>query len=160
MFSFFKMGNCRSKRNDSIATGGDNNKINDNKHNNSQTSQNNINTENEESIIIAQYNQSTGNSIKKKTNLDVIDSTKVEVRCLLERIHEFYGTSENDKNYRYVDEMLTRCILKLDQLNCNNVAERICRKTAITGVNQAITILEKKLEFNSDVKKLENKLSE
>lgn len=89
-----------------------------------------------------------------------IDSTKAEVNNLLEQIHTFKGTNENDKDYRYLDEMLTRCILKLDNIECSNQEDRCNRKQAIREINQALSILERKLELNSDIKKLVLNLSE
>ena len=88
----------------------------------------------------------------------MIDATKAEVDGLLEMIHHFQGTSSDDKNYRYLDEMLTRCILKLDQIECNSMEDRNDRKEAIRGVNQAISILERKLAINTDIKNLEMNL--
>lgn len=151
------MGNCGSK------TDG-NDKVKLNGHDTSQSSGSSSgNSDKVESQISAQrcneplrgsnYNQ------KPSSNEDEIYSTKSEVNSLLCRIHEFQGTSENDKNYRYLDEMLTRCILKLDKIECNNSTDRGNRKEAIRGVNQAISILERKLEINSDIKKLECNLS-
>lgn len=94
------------------------------------------------------------------SNMDVIDSTRAEVNDLLRGINEFQGTTETDMNYRYLDEMLTRCMLKLDNLECNSSTDRTNRKDTIRCVNKAIYILEKKLEINSDIKKLESNLSE
>lgn len=95
------------------------------------------------------------NTYQTRSNEDVIDSTRAEVNDLLGGINEFQGTTENDMNYKYLDEMLTRCMLKLDNIECNSSADRSSRKEAIRGVNKAISILEKKLEINSDIKKLE-----
>lgn len=100
------------------------------------------------------------NTYQTQSNEDVIDSTRAEVNDLLGGINEFQGTTENDMNYRYLDEMLTRCMLKLDNIECNSSSDRSSRKEAIRGVNKAISILEKKLEINSDIKKLEFNLTE
>lgn len=147
------MGNCKSKRQESS--------------NSSRVShpENKLNLDQENNAIESKHftgvqSTSPDKSVKRKTNLDVIDSTKIEICNLLERIHEFYGTSENDKNYKFVDEMLTRVLIELDKLHCNNVAERICRKTVISGANQAITILERKLQINTEIKNLETNLTE
>uniref|UniRef100_A0A6G1S5X4 BAG domain-containing protein Samui n=1 Tax=Aceria tosichella TaxID=561515 RepID=A0A6G1S5X4_9ACAR len=91
-------------------------------------------------------------SMNRTTNDAVIDSTRAEVSGLLEGISNFQGTSQNDKDYRYLDEMLTRCILKLDTIECNSSRDRTNRKEAIRGVNEAISILERKLEINNDIK--------
>ena len=97
-------------------------------------------------------------SINKNDN--VIQTIRAQVNSLLERIHEFEGTSEQDKNYKYLDEMLTRCILDLDQIECNNVKERDNRRETIRSVNAVISILERKLAINSDIRSLEINLNE
>lgn len=93
-------------------------------------------------------------------NDTVINSTRAEVSDLLDRINAFEGVSENDKNYKYLDEMLTRCILRLDNIECTGSEDRSNRKQAIYGVNQAISILERKLAINSDMKRLDKNLCE
>lgn len=105
-------------------------------------------------------NRNTYQDYSSTSNGDVIDSTRAEVNDLLGSINEFQGTTENDTNYRYLDEMLTRCMLKLDNLECNSSADRTNRKDTIRCVNKAIYILEKKLEINSDIKRLEFNLAE
>lgn len=156
MCSTGNMGNCKSKKEeDNLETIPESDKHHmkishgqpspSNNNNNSQQQNNN-------------YHEDT--AIRRELpNVSVINAIKVEVNQLLGGIHSFKGTTETDKNYRYLDEMLTRCILKLDKLNCSNLVERGNRKETIKGVNQAITILERKLEINSDITNLECKLS-
>lgn len=55
--------------------------------------------------------------------------------------------------------MLTRCMLKLDNIECNNVEDRNNRKQIIVSVNQAIAVLERKVVNNSDMMQLESDLS-
>lgn len=109
-----------------------------------------------------QENQQQASSASQTTNIslnDTIDETYLEVREILSRIQEFEGVSEN-KEYLMMDEMLTRCILKLDKVNCSNSDKlRQKRKAAINSVNTAISILERKLVMNSDMKQLAEKLS-
>lgn len=156
------MGNCRSKNEDTV----------DNVDPDFESSsyQNSETTRIDKNFIKAQFcNHQLGNSSNgchhghststSDTNENVISATKAEVSSLLEGIQDFQGTSEKDKNYMYLDEMLTRCILRLDNIECNNTQDRGNRKETIRGVNQAISILERKLEFNSDIKKLETNLS-
>lgn len=71
-------------------------------------------------------------------------------------IREFEGTTASDKNYRYLVEMLTKCILKLDTIEWNNSKDRLNMKGAIQDVDQAIIMLEtKRLETNlSDIRRL------
>lgn len=89
-----------------------------------------------------------------------IGLTKNEVQILIQQIYEFQGASEDDKNYKYLDEMLTRCILKLDTIECNGVEDRAERKQTINQINQAISILERKMVVNSEIMELEYQLSE
>lgn len=134
------MGNCKSKKDENNGFG-----FNDNGSNNEagdrKLKSNFLNFE-------KTYQQGS------MTNENVIESIRAEVNSLLKRIEEFQGTTDSDKNYRYLDEMLTRCILRLDHIKCNNLSDRSSRKEAVDGVNQAISILERKLEINSDIKKL------
>lgn len=132
----------------------------------------NLTSSNKNNSIERQQQQSTQNNSpqsatsasasnynrKKTANEAVFDSTRAEVSNLLEGINEFKGTSQDDKDYRYFDEMLTRCILNLDQIECNDLQDRTNRKDAIRGVNEAISILERKLEINSEIKELESDL--
>lgn len=91
-------------------------------------------------------------------NQAVIESTRMELGNLLEGINQFTGTSQDDKDYRYYDEMLTRCILNLDQIECRNSLDRSNRREAIHGVNEAINILERKLAINTEIENLESDL--
>lgn len=163
------MGNCSSKRQDDVdctitrdgqLNGGSRNGQNKPE---AATPAQHTHSPRNININIRSNNNSNHQSHQQKqqrsTNEHVIDSTRAEVNVLLGRINEFQGTTEDDKNYRYLDEMLTRCILKLDRIECNNTQDRTIRKEAIQGVNQAISILERKLEINSDIKQLEKDLT-
>lgn len=96
---------------------------------------------------------------KPLTVSEKIDSTKAEVSGLLVSIDQFQGITEDDKQYRYLDEMLTRCIIGLDSIQCNSSTDRENRRQAIKGINKAISILERKVAINSDIKKLETDLT-
>ena len=169
------MGNCKSKRQDSVVPDQQlNNGHLMNGHSQFPATNFSQDSNLEPSIsaqrIISQfgYNQTSANTTamseqehcNKAANDAVIDSTRVEVNGLLEKINEFHGTSADDKNYRFLDEMLTRCILRLDQLECNSSEDRNSRKGAIKGVNEAIMILERKLSINKDIKDVETNLKQ
>lgn len=142
------MGNCKSKKEENIGYG-----FRNNDNNTSQCDETRIKSNlSDVGNFGKTYHQGS------LTNEAVIESIKAEVNSLLKRIDEFQGITDNDKNYKYLDEMLTRCILKLDRIECNNLSDRSNRKEAIEGVNQAISILERKLEINSDIKKLASNL--
>lgn len=143
-----RMGNCKSK-------GDDSNGLSFNDNNNSQ-----VGETRDRRLKSGLTNFEKTYQQKTMTNENVIESTRTEVNSLLKRIEEFQGTTDNDKNYRYLDEMLTRCILRLDHIECNNSSDRSSRKEAVDGVNQAISILERKLAINSDIKKLASNLIE
>lgn len=83
-----------------------------------------------------------------------INSAKSEVLILLKQIGQFQGTKEDDKDFRYIDEMLTRCILKLDSLDCNNLEIRNERRQTINKINHAISILERRLSVNMKIHQL------
>lgn len=146
------MGNCKSKENDADS-------LNTAKKlkGNSCPQQNNS-----ETTIMASKDYETGQSPcgEPSINDDMIKATRVELNDLLSGINEFRGTTESDKNYKYLDEMLTRCILRLDKLECNSKSDRSNRKEAVREINQALSILDRKLEINSNIKQLEKNLSE
>lgn len=111
--------------------------------------------------IMSKKSYSTGKTPDSDhSNEDMIVATRLELNDLLARINEFRGTTESDKNYKYLDEMLTRCILRLDKLECNSTTDRSNRKEAVREINQALSILDRKLEINSNIKLLEKDLSE
>lgn len=138
------MGNCKSKKDENNGLGFINNDINTGQNNEAGDCRLKSNFPDSEKT----YQQGS------MTNENVIESIRAEANSLLKRIEEFQGTTDSDKNYRYLDEMLTRCILRLDNIECNNLSDRTGRKEAVDVVNQAISILERKLEINSDIKKL------
>lgn len=51
-----------------------------------------------------------------KTALDRCDDIACELENLSQAIDQFNGNSKNDKNYLKLDEYLTRCFLKLDDI--------------------------------------------
>lgn len=89
---------------------------------------------------------------KPKDVFTCINDVKSDVTNLLKAIASFTGTSAKSKEYRYLDEMLTRSILKLDQIECGDSSElRQYRKAAIKLVDRATDILQRKLQINSDI---------
>jgi hypothetical protein len=155
------MGNCKSKRQNSANCESHQSDESNQRPNGtcqddviqeqvSSTTTKNINSPNKFKNKCKQNEAHSSGSYTK--NDAVIDSTKAEVNSLLEGINNFQGTSQNDKDYKFLDEMLTRCILKLDTIECSSSRDRTNRKEAIRGVNEAISILERKLELNSEIK--------
>ncbi|XP_053204894.1 BAG domain-containing protein Samui-like [Panonychus citri] len=92
-------------------------------------------------------NQSKASSEPQKgpvDPLDLIKSIKDEACRLESEVNNFDG--ESQKQYRYLDEMLTRCMLKLDNIDSGGRDEvRSARKSTLAYVDRVIAILENKV---------------
>lgn len=87
----------------------------------------------------------------ESAQLDAIKKVEAEVKGLVTEIAKTKDMAFRDKRYRYLDEMLTRCMLRLDKIDCGpNEMLRQARKTAIRSVNQAINQLESTTDGNPD----------
>ncbi|CAH1388921.1 unnamed protein product [Nezara viridula] len=74
-----------------------------------------------------------------------------EVEELSTRVNEWKGTTRSEKEYIYLDEMLTRNLLKLDNIETEGREEvRTARKDVIRRIQAAISILESKSAESSD----------
>lgn len=61
-----------------------------------------------------------------------------------------FGGIRGDRQYMYIDEMLTRNLLKLDTIDTNGRDSiRLARKEAIRCIQASITVLEGKAEQNA-----------
>lgn len=68
-------------------------------------------------------------------------------------VDRFNGT-RGDKDYMFIDEMLTRNLLKLDTIDTNGRENiRLARKEAIRCIQASITVLEAKAEQNANKNK-------
>merc|ERR1712083_917040 len=68
-----------------------------------------------------------------------------EVESLMEKIRNFNG-SKTDKEYLYLDEMLTRHLIALDGIDPEGEAEiRQLRKESIKSVNRCLSLLDQKV---------------
>lgn len=77
-------------------------------------------------------------------------------------VNEFNGTVK-DKQYRYLDEMLTQCMLKLDDIDTMGIDElRLARKNAVKKVQANIDMLESKVNgtLSTSIMQTEDKCSE
>lgn len=93
-----------------------------------------------------QADKSTGDEAKKETPFDYVKEILDDLKNYESQVHEFNGTTPDDKGYRYLDEMLTLCILRLDCINIDGNDElRKYRKSAINEVNRVAAILEVKV---------------
>nr|AVD66335.1 Bcl-2 protein [Tetranychus cinnabarinus] len=85
---------------------------------------------------------------KKKTPpdpIELINEIEKEACRLEKEVNEFNG-EYLDKKYRYLDEMLTRCMLKLDSIDSNGRDEvRMARRSTLAHVDHCLAILEGKV---------------
>lgn len=76
--------------------------------------------------------------------IDTLQSIQQEIVSLINRIDDFTGLAKS-KEYGYLDEMLTRNLIKLDTIDTmGNVNLRLAKKEAIKCIEQAIVVLEAK----------------
>ncbi|KAK0170118.1 hypothetical protein PV328_010719 [Microctonus aethiopoides] len=81
-----------------------------------------------------------------KDPLEKVDIIQKEVDSLTEQIKLWNGNSKADKQYIYLDEMLTRELIKLDDIETegkDNV--RQARKNTIKSIQNSISLLESKV---------------
>ncbi|EDW19704.1 BAG domain-containing protein Samui isoform X3 [Drosophila mojavensis] len=84
----------------------------------------------------------TVDSIKK------IQDIQRDVLDLMAKVEQFRGTRQ-DKEYVYLDEMLTRNLLKLDTIDTNGKDSiRLARKEAIKCIQASVNVLDAKAEEN------------
>lgn len=82
-----------------------------------------------------------------------IQQIQTDVLDLMGSVDRFNG-SRGDKDYMFIDEMLTRNLLKLDTIDTNGRENiRLARKEAIRCIQASITVLEAKAEQNANKKK-------
>ncbi|XP_073842422.1 BAG domain-containing protein starvin isoform X2 [Musca autumnalis] len=82
-------------------------------------------------------------------SINKIQDIQRDVLELMTRVEKFTGT-RSDKEYAYLDEMLTRNLLKLDNIDTNGKESiRLARKEAIKCIQASINVLEAKAEENT-----------
>lgn len=90
---------------------------------------------------------------------DRILAINLEVHALLDLVKNFGQLSAESKDFRYIEEMLTRCMLNLDQIECGHHQDlRQKRKSICRWVEQVSKILHKKLALNKELAELSNQL--
>lgn len=85
-----------------------------------------------------------------KDPLEKVALVQKEVDSLAEQVKQYSGNSRTDKEYIYLDEMLTRELIKLDDIETegrDNV--RQARKNAIKTIQETISLLESKAPLPS-----------
>lgn len=79
------------------------------------------------------------------TKIQAIQRDVLDLMCAVEQ----FGGKRGDKEYGYLDEMLTRNLLKLDTIDTNGKDSiRLARKEAIKCIQASIAVLEAKADLN------------
>ncbi|KAJ8953935.1 hypothetical protein NQ318_019175 [Aromia moschata] len=95
---------------------------------------------------------------KPLTPLEQIQTIQKDVSALAAQVEQFSGAPK-DKRYLYLDEMLTRNLLKLDNIDTQGQDDiRTARKDAIKNIEKTIGILESKAAANVEPAKGEAKM--
>ncbi|BFZ11218.1 hypothetical protein BsWGS_14257 [Bradybaena similaris] len=82
-------------------------------------------------------------SLEEKA-FEIINGIMIEVKALEEQVNTFKGV-KTDKQYRYLEEMLTRSLLKLDSVESgSNESVRQARRQAVRYIEAAVNLLELK----------------
>lgn len=79
-----------------------------------------------------------------------IQNIQKEVLSLMDKVENFKGNSKKDRNYLYLDEMLTQNLLKLDTIETEGSDNiKHARREAIKCINKCIEVLEAKVDASS-----------
>lgn len=85
-----------------------------------------------------------------------IQDIQRDVLDLMQKVEQFGGL-KGDREYMYLDEMLTRNLLKLDTIDTNGKESiRLARKEAIKCIQASIGVLDAKSEINARPKENQN----
>lgn len=80
-----------------------------------------------------------------KDPLERVAQVQKDVDDLAEQVQRYVGGSRQDKEYMYLDEMLTRELIKLDDIETEGRENvRQARKNAIKSIQDTISLLETK----------------
>uniref|UniRef100_A0A1B0CB25 BAG domain-containing protein n=1 Tax=Lutzomyia longipalpis TaxID=7200 RepID=A0A1B0CB25_LUTLO len=92
----------------------------------------------------------------KEDLIGKIEKIQNDVLSLMDQVEKFTGTSRKDRQYVYLDEMLTQNLLKLDTIDADG-QEKIkqARRNAIKCINQCIAVLEQKADAAAAAKNSE-----
>lgn len=84
---------------------------------------------------------------KPKDPVERIQEVQQEVESLAARVEQYNGNSRTDKEYLFLDEMLTRELIKLDTIEVEgNDSLRTARKDVIRNIQKTIALLECKAD--------------
>lgn len=88
--------------------------------------------------------------------INKIQDIQRDVLDLMGKVERFGGL-KGDKEYMYLDEMLTRNLLKLDTIDTNGKESiRLARKEAIKCIQASIAVMDAKSEINARPKENQN----
>ncbi|KAF7492228.1 hypothetical protein SSS_08463 [Sarcoptes scabiei] len=109
-----------------------------------QDALNQSNTSGDDSTIQQEQQQCPN---KQENPFDYIDEILNDLRNWEQQVNECQATSDDDKGYRWLDEMLTLCVLRLDCINIDGNEElRKYRKQAVNEVSRVASLLESKIK--------------
>lgn len=78
-------------------------------------------------------------------SINKIQDIQQDVLDLMFKVEQYEGGNKKDKDYKYLDEMLTRNLLKLDTIDTRgNDSIRLARKEAIKCIQASLSVLEAK----------------
>lgn len=78
-----------------------------------------------------------------------IQSIQRDVLNLMDQVDRFTGSTRKDRQYLYLDEMLTQNLLKLDTIDTEGKENiKQARREAIKCINKCISVLEAKADTN------------
>lgn len=95
----------------------------------------------------SQSQSSSSDDIKEEDPIEKIQKIQKDVLEIITKLETIVIKSRKDKEYLYLDEMLTQNLLKLDTINadgCEHIKQ--ARRAAIKCVNKCIEVLECKAE--------------
>lgn len=79
--------------------------------------------------------------------IEKIQQIQREVLDLMTEVEKFEGKTRRDKEYIYLDEMLTQNLLKLDTIDTDGQEKvKLARKEAVKCINRCLSVLEAKAE--------------
>lgn len=89
-------------------------------------------------------------------SINKIQDIQQDVLDLMFKVEQYQGGNKADKDYKYLDEMLTRNLLKLDTIDTRgNDSIRLARKEAIKCIQASLNVLEAKIDGGAKGVKVE-----
>lgn len=80
-----------------------------------------------------------------------IQQIQRDVLDLMNKVEQFEGKGKKDKEYLYLDEMLTQNLLKLDTVDTDGKDNvKLARKEAVKCINRCLAVLEAKAEAGNE----------